>query len=273
MLCAPLIGPDDLAARRRAGTTWLWLLLPVGAVYGAVIAELGLRLAAPRGRPAAAGDPGGGQQGLRAPGGAGPAGSTGRVRSAAKSSAGCTGRSRGGRGDGCRGVIAVARARALSWASWPYGGTARWRRTRRPAGRSGPDGRRRRPPRTAPRGRTRTISWASARPSSPSRPRTTRAGHGTWASSSQWASCTQVSRDVSICRREKTGRQPSARSAITSAKNSPRAGLGRSSGRVVLAEPLADVGEGGERHAARTGTTRSTRAARPRRAPRPACRR
>lgn len=68
-----------------------------------------------------------------------------------------------------------------------------------------------------PRGRTRTISWASARPSSPSSPRSTSVGHPTWASSSQWASNTQVARDSSICRREKTGRQPSARSAITSA--------------------------------------------------------
>ena len=29
-------------------TDWLWLLLPVGAVYGALIGAAGLRLAAPR---------------------------------------------------------------------------------------------------------------------------------------------------------------------------------------------------------------------------------
>lgn len=43
----------------------LWLLLPVGAVYGAFIGWLGVRLAAPRAAGRPPGDPGGGQQGLR----------------------------------------------------------------------------------------------------------------------------------------------------------------------------------------------------------------
>lgn len=47
LLCAPVIGLTiwlDLSGAQE----WLWLLLPVGAVYGALIAWAGLRVAAPR---------------------------------------------------------------------------------------------------------------------------------------------------------------------------------------------------------------------------------
>ncbi|MFH7336832.1 transporter [Streptomyces sp. KHY 26] len=48
VLCAPFIALSVWLAHGTAGVGWTWLLLPVGAVYGAGIALLGLRLAAPR---------------------------------------------------------------------------------------------------------------------------------------------------------------------------------------------------------------------------------
>ncbi|MFJ6725890.1 transporter [Streptomyces sp. NPDC091281] len=48
LLCAPVIGLTVWLHVSSGGTDLTWLLLPVGAVYGAAIAVLGLRLAAPR---------------------------------------------------------------------------------------------------------------------------------------------------------------------------------------------------------------------------------
>ncbi|MEV7402091.1 transporter [Streptomyces sp. NPDC091267] len=47
LLCAPVIGLT-IWLHLSGGQEWLWLLLPVGAVYGALIAWAGLRVAAPR---------------------------------------------------------------------------------------------------------------------------------------------------------------------------------------------------------------------------------
>ncbi|MGW1724928.1 transporter [Streptomyces sp. NPDC002306] len=48
LLCAPVIALTIWLHVSADGDTWAWLLLPVGAVYGAAITLLGLRLAAPR---------------------------------------------------------------------------------------------------------------------------------------------------------------------------------------------------------------------------------
>jgi ABC-2 type transport system permease protein len=46
VLCSPFIAL--LIWLNVTGSAWAWLLLPVGAVYGAAITTAGLRLAAPR---------------------------------------------------------------------------------------------------------------------------------------------------------------------------------------------------------------------------------
>ncbi|MFF4834785.1 transporter [Streptomyces sp. NPDC001315] len=48
LLCAPVIALTIWLNVSADGDAWTWLLLPVGAVYGAAITVLGLRLAAPR---------------------------------------------------------------------------------------------------------------------------------------------------------------------------------------------------------------------------------
>jgi len=48
LLCAPFIALTIYVNVRADGEEWSWLLLPVGAVYGAAVSVLGLRLAAPR---------------------------------------------------------------------------------------------------------------------------------------------------------------------------------------------------------------------------------
>ena len=48
LLCAPVIALAVWANVSAGGDEWSWVLLPVGAVYGAVITLAGLRLAAPR---------------------------------------------------------------------------------------------------------------------------------------------------------------------------------------------------------------------------------
>jgi ABC-2 type transport system permease protein len=48
LLSAPVIALTIWANVSADGDEWSWLLLPVGAVYGAVITFGGLRLAAPR---------------------------------------------------------------------------------------------------------------------------------------------------------------------------------------------------------------------------------
>ncbi|MEU8957400.1 transporter [Streptomyces sp. NPDC048518] len=47
LLCAPVLALT-IWLHASGAASWSWLLLPVGAVYGAVITELGLHLAAPR---------------------------------------------------------------------------------------------------------------------------------------------------------------------------------------------------------------------------------
>lgn len=48
LLCAPVIALTIWLNVASGGDRWIWLLLPVGAAYGALITLLGLRLAAPR---------------------------------------------------------------------------------------------------------------------------------------------------------------------------------------------------------------------------------
>ncbi|WNM35960.1 transporter [Streptomyces sp. Li-HN-5-11] len=48
LLCSPFIALVIWANVSASGADWSWLLLPTGAVYGAALALLGLRLAAPR---------------------------------------------------------------------------------------------------------------------------------------------------------------------------------------------------------------------------------
>jgi ABC-2 type transport system permease protein len=48
LLCAPVIAVTIWLNVSEGGEAWSWVLLPVGAVYGAAITVLGLRLAAPR---------------------------------------------------------------------------------------------------------------------------------------------------------------------------------------------------------------------------------
>jgi ABC-2 type transport system permease protein len=48
LLSAPVIAATIWLNVAEGGTDWTWLLLPAGAAYGAAIALLGLRLAAPR---------------------------------------------------------------------------------------------------------------------------------------------------------------------------------------------------------------------------------
>jgi ABC-2 type transport system permease protein len=48
LLCAPLIALTIWLNVSEGGDAWTWLLLPVGAAYGATVTWLGLRLAAPR---------------------------------------------------------------------------------------------------------------------------------------------------------------------------------------------------------------------------------
>ncbi|MFD7934433.1 transporter [Streptomyces sp. NPDC054950] len=48
LLCAPVIAVTIWLHVTEGGDSWTWLLLPGGAVYGAAITLLGLRLAAPR---------------------------------------------------------------------------------------------------------------------------------------------------------------------------------------------------------------------------------
>ena len=48
LLCAPVIALTIWLNVSANGDEWTWLLLPVGAAYGATITWLGLRLAAPR---------------------------------------------------------------------------------------------------------------------------------------------------------------------------------------------------------------------------------
>jgi ABC-2 type transport system permease protein len=48
LLCSPFIALVIWANVSASGADWSWLLLPAGAVYGAALALLGLRLAAPR---------------------------------------------------------------------------------------------------------------------------------------------------------------------------------------------------------------------------------
>ncbi|UUU33090.1 transporter [Streptomyces sp. CA-210063] len=48
LLCLPVIALTVWVNVAEGGGAWAWVLLPVGVVYGAGIAELGLRLAAPR---------------------------------------------------------------------------------------------------------------------------------------------------------------------------------------------------------------------------------
>ncbi|MFJ4472939.1 transporter [Streptomyces sp. NPDC089424] len=48
LLCAPVIVLTVLINTSADGDAWTWLLLPVGAAYGAGLTALGLRLAAPR---------------------------------------------------------------------------------------------------------------------------------------------------------------------------------------------------------------------------------
>ncbi|WP_338897608.1 transporter [Streptomyces sp. TG1A-60] len=48
LLCLPVIGLTIWLHVSAGGESWTWLLLPAGAAYGAGIAVLGLRLAAPR---------------------------------------------------------------------------------------------------------------------------------------------------------------------------------------------------------------------------------
>ncbi|MGI5376233.1 transporter [Streptomyces sp. CA-251387] len=48
LLCAPVIALTIWLNVSEGGDAWSWLLLPVGAAYGAAITWLGLRLAAPR---------------------------------------------------------------------------------------------------------------------------------------------------------------------------------------------------------------------------------
>ncbi|WP_409237730.1 transporter [Streptomyces sp. PA5.6] len=47
LLCAPVL-TLTIWLHASSATSWTWLLLPLGAAYGATITELGLRLAAPR---------------------------------------------------------------------------------------------------------------------------------------------------------------------------------------------------------------------------------
>ena len=48
LLCAPVIAATIWVNLAAGGDRWSWVLLPVGAAYGAAITLLGLRLAAPR---------------------------------------------------------------------------------------------------------------------------------------------------------------------------------------------------------------------------------
>jgi ABC-2 type transport system permease protein len=48
LLCAPVIAGTIWLNVSEGGERWSWLLLPVGAVYGVLVTEAGLRLAAPR---------------------------------------------------------------------------------------------------------------------------------------------------------------------------------------------------------------------------------
>ena len=48
LLCAPVIVGAVWLSVSEGGDEWSWLLLPLGALYGAVVTEGGLRLAAPR---------------------------------------------------------------------------------------------------------------------------------------------------------------------------------------------------------------------------------
>ncbi|MEU5897960.1 transporter [Streptomyces venezuelae] len=47
LLCAPVLALT-IWLHASSATSWTWLLLPLGAAYGATVTELGLRLAAPR---------------------------------------------------------------------------------------------------------------------------------------------------------------------------------------------------------------------------------
>lgn len=48
LLTSPVIAAAIWLNVAAGGERWTWLLLPVGAGYGALLALLGLRLAAPR---------------------------------------------------------------------------------------------------------------------------------------------------------------------------------------------------------------------------------
>lgn len=48
LLCSPVIALTIALNVSAGGDEWTWLLLPVGAAYGAGITWAGLRLAAPR---------------------------------------------------------------------------------------------------------------------------------------------------------------------------------------------------------------------------------
>ena len=48
LLCAPVIALTIWLNVSSDGDDWTWLLLPIGAAYGAAITLAGLRLAAPR---------------------------------------------------------------------------------------------------------------------------------------------------------------------------------------------------------------------------------
>ncbi|MFE0739281.1 transporter, partial [Streptomyces sp. NPDC058855] len=48
LLCAPVIAGTIWLNVSEGGEQWSWLLLPVGTVYGVLVTEAGLRLAAPR---------------------------------------------------------------------------------------------------------------------------------------------------------------------------------------------------------------------------------
>ncbi|MEV8063898.1 transporter, partial [Streptomyces antimycoticus] len=47
VLCAPVLGLT-IWLHVSGAHGWLWVVFPLGAVYGAALAETGLRLAAPR---------------------------------------------------------------------------------------------------------------------------------------------------------------------------------------------------------------------------------
>lgn len=48
LLSAPVIATTIWLNVTEGSTGWIWLLLPAGAAYGALVAQLGLCLAAPR---------------------------------------------------------------------------------------------------------------------------------------------------------------------------------------------------------------------------------